>query len=117
VIQLIKIEVKYKAIRLYRECESNSKKLIGCESIDYHFVGYLPSNSCDTELCTPATYVYIVTYDGKKIETVVDYPNKRVLQSSTSEYWAKKFMFELRSGLPPFTQSSLGQKIYKGLPL
>ncbi len=104
-IQLIKIEVKFTAIRHYHQCESINEKLIGCDSIDRYFVGYLPSSSCDKELCTPATYIYNVTYNGENIETYVEFPIKRVLQSSSSEYWAKNFMFELRSDLPPFTQS------------
>ncbi len=104
-IQLIKIEAKFTAIRHYHQCESINEKLMGCESIDRYFVGYLPSSSCDIVLSTPATYVYNVTYNGEKIETFVEFPD-RVLQNLSSEYWAKNFMFELRSGLPPFTQSS-----------
>ncbi len=94
-IQLIKIEVEFTSIRHYPQCESNNQKFIDCERIDYYIVGYLPSDSCDTESCAPDIYVYNVTYNGKKIETFVNYPNKRVLQGSSSEYWAKNFMFEL----------------------
>ena len=68
---------------------SNNKDLIDCESIDRYAVRYLDSNSCDTESCAPNTYEYNVTYNGKKIETIVDYPIRRAIQKLNSEHRVK----------------------------
>ncbi len=83
------IEVKLTVERRYRQCQSNNKDFIDCESIDRYAVRYLDSNSCDTEACNTFPYVYNVTYNGKKVETVVEYHIRRAIQSSRSEYSVK----------------------------
>jgi hypothetical protein len=62
-----------------------------CESIDLYRIDYLGSNSCNQEICRTKTYKYVVTLSGKKIETIVNYPNRRAIHSSSGEYERKNF--------------------------
>jgi hypothetical protein len=61
-------------------CISIGRQRADCEKIDLQSVIYLKNNSCDQELpCTGDNNNYTVFVNGKKVNTIVNYVNGKII--------------------------------------